>query len=538
VSDPKIVFDTNPSQSMDGTISPSDRLGEILLRRGVIQRNELVRAKQEANKRSLPLRDILTGLGIVLEDQINWTLSNELDIPFVLLTNDMVMQDILVAFPLNLLNETRTIPIPDAMGGVTLVMADPLDEQSYRKLTDHVGQELNRAVGPTGRITAILDELLRLRRGSRSQASETITKDTSGVAAVYGMLVAARKKGANRILMRPMGDGIETAFRLERGWIPYRLWSRDQALAIVTRTRIMLGLEPEGMSDHEKASLNTRIHTERVLIEGDFLKEPAGPTIDLNIYPVVGSSVLDSLSTLTEAHRGGICGLFTSRRPTGIIIVNAPDQRQRYRMIYCIISKLHERKLDVISLEERKYLEIPNLRRFELRADTPVWESVAFQQCDALAVCDAPFWRWRDLAASAGERLVILGVDLVSSWLAFRSLLVTVSTPAILADRLRAIWSGKRVDLTCITCGGEGVVSTEKGGKETCKDCDGYGRFRGIDLFEVALVDDQFRDMLAGDSSWERSREELARITVQPTIETQLTEGIRSGVIFDQEGAQ
>lgn len=520
------------------TAGANARLKEILLVEGVVTEEGFERAEKEAAKRSISLRDALTGLGIALEDEINWSLSRELQIPFVLLTGEMLDGDIISRFPVDLLFEAKTIPIPDALGGITLVMENPLDEKTFQRVASILSEPPHRAVGPSGRINGLLEEILRSKKGGlRPFVSESVTKDSSGVAAVYGMVIAARRKGANRILMRPAGDGLETAFRLERGWVTYKVWSKDQSLAIISRTRIMLGLDPGQDVESERASITTRINSEKLLIEGVFNAASEGQTIDLMMYPVLASHSFEDLTALSQQQRQSLISLFSSRRPTGLIVVNAPDQRQRYRMIYSLNALLLHKKLDVISIEERKFLDIEGLRRYEIRADSPAWDSAAFQECDVLAICEAPFWRWKDFCSIAGERLIILGVDLVNSWLAFRSLMDTVSSPSILADRLRALWSARRVDLTCGKCGG--VVNPSRGtsGSDVCDLCDGYGRYRGTDLFEALIPDEAFREALAGDHTWERLRSEALRITIPPTIESQLYAGIEAGTIFNASEA-
>ena len=52
----------------------------------------------------------------------------------MLLTDEMIDPETLLAFPPEMLNRFQAVPIPDAMGGVTLVMTDPLDDEAFAKI--------------------------------------------------------------------------------------------------------------------------------------------------------------------------------------------------------------------------------------------------------------------------------------------------------------------------------------------------------------------------------------------------------------------
>lgn len=215
---------------------------QILIRQNVVSKGEMNRAQQESIARALPLRIALTGLNICLEDEINWAISRDLGIPFVLLSSEMVEPEIAALFPLELLQETQAVPIVDASGDVTLVMADPLDESKFHHAEEHYKGRLHRAVAPSGRVAFVLDQMQREAALPPLFHSETITKDTSGVLSAYGMIVAARRRRANRILIRPADKGLEALFGLERGWEVHQVFGHEEALSVITRCRIMMGL--------------------------------------------------------------------------------------------------------------------------------------------------------------------------------------------------------------------------------------------------------------------------------------------------------
>lgn len=524
------------SEKVGSTIAEThndSRLGEILLSQNVITSDNLELAKKEMLARGISLRRALSGLDICLEDEINWAISRELDIPFVLLSKEMIEDDLIKLFPINLLLSIEAIPIGDALGGITLVMTDPLDEVGLNKLQRLYDGELHIAVAPGGRVKAVLEYVQSKVAPVRTSSIKIDTKDSSGVATVYGMIVDARFRKANRILIRPSGDGLEALFRLEHGWIVYRLWDADKTLMIVSRCRIMMGLPPVPTSAKDSASLNARIDGERLVIEAEFIRDTTGITIDFHIFPIISSPTLAEFSSLSEEHRNALLGVLSARRPTGVVLVNAADQRQRYRMIYGILAMLGKRNLDILAVEERKFIESQQVRRFQVKTESQEWEEAISHEGDVLAIPDAPYWRWRDIISNAGQKLIILGMDLANSWLAFTSFLEVIDSRIVMADRWRALWSGKRVDLTCTVCGG--IIDPNRGTRAegVCPECDGYGHSRGIDFYEVVVPNDSLRDRLLSEIPVTEFRREFNGFICTPTITEQLNAGIKEGLVFN-----
>ena len=513
----------------------NSRLAEVLSNQQVIDSDDLEKAFMEANKRNIPLREALLGMDIVVEDQINWAISNEKNIPFILLTDEMLDPEILNHFPLPVLRDAIAIPIPDALGDVTLVMADPLNEEAYTCVKDYCRTELHLGIGSKGRIIAALDKLAREQEIILAETPTVTFGDSAGIAGAYRMLIDARRRYASRILLRPAGDGLEAVFRMERGWVIYKAWSRRNALSIMTRCRLIAGLQTKPSAAIEKASLKTRISGERLKFDFEFNLETAGDTLSITIHRITSCATIQQINTLHESHRNSLVGLFTARRPTGIILINAADELQRHRMIYGLLATLAPQKYDMIAFGNSDYFECPETRRLEINSTIDSDLTSLVRSADVVAFPLAYPRQLADLFNFANDSLILVGLDFVSSLLAFRVALEVVETRTVVADRLRAVWSGRRVDLTCQNCGG--IINHKRGiiGEDICPECDGYGRIRGTDLFEVFVLDNTLRQLISRDNWLDVINEKTEQLIIKPSIESQLREGITSGRIFNQE---
>jgi hypothetical protein len=525
------------------TLGNADKvLGDLLLRHKLVNASGLERATRESKSRGISIRDALIGLNLCLEDQINWAISRERKIPFVLLTAEMVDRELLGNFPAELLTEVRAIPIHDASGGVTLVMTDPLDESAFQKVVDHLkttgspyAKEVKCGIGPTGRVQAMLEKLAPTPRETVSSLTETIHKDTSGVAASYGMLVEARRRNAQRILIRPSGDGIEAVFRLERGWVIYRNWPKEQALSIWTRCRVMAGLPSDSTSARESASTTIRVAGERLFVEFDFLCEDTGNSLAIGLYPLLPVQNLENMPDLLETHRQSLIDVVQGSRPTGIIVINSADERQRYRMTFALLSHLAARRFDIVSIENHRYYEPTGFRRFEMPDREDLWSEWRNYKVDVLAIPEAPIRLWKNFVDASGDKLIIAGLDFSTSKLVFSSIMEISGGGTVVADRLRCIWSAKRVDQVCTVCNGKVQARRGMGDTTLCPACDGYGNSKGEDLFEVVYPDDEFRVGLISGLGWDAILQSLMKVTVKPSIDEQFQAGLQAGRLFNSQ---
>lgn len=86
------------------------RLGELLFEYGIITGKELVRALEEQNIKNKRIGQILLELKLVTQDQINWVLSKQLDIPYIQIDTAQLDIELLKRFPDYLIKNYYVIP--------------------------------------------------------------------------------------------------------------------------------------------------------------------------------------------------------------------------------------------------------------------------------------------------------------------------------------------------------------------------------------------------------------------------------------------
>ena len=119
-----------------------DLLGEILIRRGLISKDQLVQALQAQRQEPKLIGDILIDQGVVQEIDIVVALIMQCAIPYLAINKYPVEQSILKIIPIEQARAWQVIPL-DRVGDVlSVVMANPLSTSICQRISDLTGCRL------------------------------------------------------------------------------------------------------------------------------------------------------------------------------------------------------------------------------------------------------------------------------------------------------------------------------------------------------------------------------------------------------------
>ena len=110
------------------------RLGEILLSYGMISSKNLARALKVQKEKNKRIGEVVIDLGFVTQDQINWIISKQLDIPYVRIELEQLNLDLIRKFPEYLIKNYRLIPLTETDHTLVVAMADPTDDEAIKRI--------------------------------------------------------------------------------------------------------------------------------------------------------------------------------------------------------------------------------------------------------------------------------------------------------------------------------------------------------------------------------------------------------------------
>lgn len=133
-------------------------LGTLLLEYGLINGGELNEGLKLQSQTGLRLGEALVKLGKVSMEDIDWVLSKQLDIPYVIVEDINVNVELLGKFPKEFLIENRVLPLFEADDQVSIVIEDPFNKTAIAFIEDSFGRKVSMSTGSGNKIEELLKQ--------------------------------------------------------------------------------------------------------------------------------------------------------------------------------------------------------------------------------------------------------------------------------------------------------------------------------------------------------------------------------------------
>lgn len=135
----------------------SKQLGELLLERGVLKKEELEKAVRIQREKGGLLGTILAALGYATEEQIAQAITVQYGFPYLPLANYEIDQNLISIIPENVARQYCLIGIDKIGSSLTIAMANPLNTQAVEDIELMTGckvqtfvstmTDINKAIG-------------------------------------------------------------------------------------------------------------------------------------------------------------------------------------------------------------------------------------------------------------------------------------------------------------------------------------------------------------------------------------------------------
>ena len=197
-------------------------LGEILSASQIISQADVEAALAEQKRTGCRIGEALVNLGIVTQEDIDWALSNQLDLPYVRLKQDMIDREAVALVPAGLARSHNLIPLIRVGGELNIAMADPLDRAGIEAVERQTGLGVNVSVALIREIREMLDafygvavqESMGFSSASFSaKALEAINADLSGGRLLDYLLVFILQNRLASLSLQPVGEQVVVSGR-------------------------------------------------------------------------------------------------------------------------------------------------------------------------------------------------------------------------------------------------------------------------------------------------------------------------------------
>ena len=245
------------------------RLGEMLVKAGLITAEQLQEALDVQNKNGEKLGYNLVKLGHVREDDITQLLSEQYGVPSINLRHFEIDDAVIKLIPSEVAQKYLVVPVNRTGATLTIAMADPTNVFAMDDIKFMTGYNVEPVVASEIAIREAIDKYYgsptrsssrrswtrwprrrprrsrswRRRRSSTSRALEAATEDAPVVKLVNLILTDSIKKGASDIHIEPYEKDFRVRFRIDG--VLYEIMHPPMKLrdAITSRLKIMAKLD-------------------------------------------------------------------------------------------------------------------------------------------------------------------------------------------------------------------------------------------------------------------------------------------------------
>ena len=201
---------------MNGLVKEGS-IGAVLFQSQIITEKEL-RAALEAQKVSgCRVGEALVRLGVVTQEDIDWALAHQLNIPYVRLKKENVDAEAVARVPGELARRCNLFPIFLSGNELSVAMADPLNREAIAELSRVTGCQVTISVGLIREIREMQDliypEVAAPRLGFSSAEFpatlvEKINADLTGGTLLNHLLLRVVKQKFTSLALQPLGDTV------------------------------------------------------------------------------------------------------------------------------------------------------------------------------------------------------------------------------------------------------------------------------------------------------------------------------------------
>jgi type IV pilus assembly protein PilB len=536
----------------------SVRLGDLLVKAGLIGTDELEKAKEQFDKEGGFLGTYLVKLGIMGEEEITSFLSEHFNVPLVSLFEFQIDEDLVKLIPQNLALKHNIFPVErKGTTGLKVAMLDPSNMVSLNDIKFITGLDIEPVVCAESEMRTAHEQFYKAEEDvsydnifedfddsdvevidSEDDINisdlERATEDAPVVKLVNAILIDAIKKNTSDIHVEPYEKIFRVRFRIDG--VLYEIMRPPPKLknAMTSRLKIMADLDI----------------AERRLPQDGRIKLKLGKSKEMdfrvNVLPTLfGEKVclrlLDKSNLQLDMTKLGfeVDQLDDFKRelfkPHGMVLVTGPTGSGKTTTLYSALSELNKVTTNISTAEDPVEFNLMGINQAQMHEDIGFNFAAALraflrQDPDVIMVGEIRDYETAEIAIKASltghmvlstlhtndapstvNRLLNMGVE---------PFLVASSINLIIAQRLaRRICKDckERVKVSPETLVDIGISEAEAPHVKVfqgrgCNTCSGTGYKGRIALYEIMVMKDELREFILNGASTAELKKEAARL--------------------------
>ena len=351
----------------------SDKLGELLLRDGLITPDQLKKALLEQKNTGMRLGYTLVKLGFVEETEISKMLARQYRMPAVDLSRFEVDPKILKLIPPDIAVKHTVLPLKREGRTLTVAIGDPNNvtaiedlkfvtrcdvfpviagEYTLRNAIDRYYQQSDAELQSLLKSVAAAEELLEVVEDQQDEdvRAQDLADDAPVVKLINGLLTDAVKRGASDIHLEPFEHELRVRYRIDGALQEVMKPPVKMRAALTSRVKIMAQLNIAERRVPQDGRIKLKMGSKVIDFRVSTLPVLFGEKIVLRILDK-GNLTLD-LTKFGFEPKAEQDLMRAILNPYGMVLVTGPTGSGKTTTLYSALSRINQIDVNILTAED------------------------------------------------------------------------------------------------------------------------------------------------------------------------------------------
>ncbi len=514
------------------------RLGDVLIKAGAINPEQLNKALAYQKKSGLQLGQALLKLEFITEEKLTASLSEQLNIPFVDLVETKVSQDALKKVKENVARLHKLIPLKIQDGRLVIAMANPLNLLAIDEVVIQTGMDVDVVISTQGDVDRAIEENYGVaasiqavvqsigqvdNKREQAKAAIQMTPDanldpTEAPVArlVEVVLKQALDDGASDIHIEPNENELNIRYRIDGVLFQASRPPKSVESALISRVKVMANMDISETRAPQDGGFSAQFGDRKIEFRVSTCPTIYGENLVLRI--------LDRSKLMLKLPDLGLVGSYLEKfnkllvNPYGVILVTGPTGSGKTTTLYAALSQLNTPDKNIKTIEDPVEYRLAGVRQTQVNPKANITfanglRSLMRQDPDIILVGEIRDGETAEIAIQAAltGHLVMSTLHTNDAPGALSRLTDLKVEPFLMASSVVGVLAQRLVRKICNICkeehdpsdeekqalalnGTPGEVKLHRG--KGCKACKRSGYRGRIGIFEILAVTDDVRQMI------------------------------------------
>jgi len=361
-------------------------LGEILYRKQLVSKEDLMRAIKKSKTSNKRLGETLIQMGLVTEDDVSKAIAKQFGLEYINLDETDISQSTMKLIPDELIKKHLILPLGMNNGRLKIIISDPLDLDTLDLLRFRLNADLDCCYASPSKIRGLIFHEMDEVRSSIDATAAELEAAGHGIEAEVRRAEAAEEEDEGPIIrlvnliideacrmrssdihIEPMTDRVRVRYRVDgvceqRDNIP-----KSMQAPVTARLKILSGMDIGERRLPQDGRIKRTVDNQDIDFRVSALPGYHGESMVLRILrPEAVNIGIQALGFESDNYE-----LFQKiiKRPNGIFLVTGPTGSGKTTTLYSALKELNRSDKKIITAEDPVEYNIAGINQCQIRTE-------------------------------------------------------------------------------------------------------------------------------------------------------------------------